>query len=610
MFSPPALCRSSRPQSFRRLSELLNSLLLTTAVVGCATQGTVTTNSRIPPEAPPAQRFAPRSPVEPKLCPVPAERFAESAAPDSAVRTDNASPRSDVVLASQTETAAAESRSRSRARSGGEFAERLQLPPDLPGAESAPISLPSLDDPEERARAIENLFPPLPVIPESDPATPPAGAVRYTLRDLEERTLMLAPGIDQAENAIVAAGGQAWQVGRPPNPLVGYEADTVRTNGTPGYQGIFFEQLIKTAGKLSLAREVASYNVINAELDFQKARADQLNQVRKAWFNLLVARENVRITRVLAAFSESMFQLPVDQLREEQIAPYEPLPLRALVFQARAAFEAAVARERAGWQQLAAAVGDPDLPVGEIEGTAVVELDSLEFGGLVTWLQQYHTQLQVASNLEQQARVEVEAQYRQRVPDIKVYSAIQADYTTPPVQRTAWNLQVGIPVPIFDFNRGNIQKAQAELARASRQYERVRNDLRQQLAEAWQRYESARIQVLAYRQQILPDQARAYLGFARRHAEEGSVSYIDVVVAQQNLATALSIYLTSLSDQWNAWTDLLAILQIQDVSQAPGADRIGSGTGNSTSVPPIPGSPPRDADRPALVPPAPAASAP
>ncbi|MCY2967920.1 MAG: TolC family protein [Planctomycetota bacterium] len=501
-----------------------------------------------------------------------------------------------VILAGAEEPAdpapAARSPRKSDRPRGEEFLNRIQLPPDLPGAESPPAALPSIDDPEARALAIENLFPPLEKVPERAPAAGSSG-IRYSLRELEERTLSLAPGVDQALNAISAADGLVWQVGRAPNPLVGYEADTVRTAGTAGYHGVFFEQMIKTGGKLSLAQQSASYDVANAHLDLQKAQADQLNSVRKAWYQMLVARENVRITRVLAEFSESIFRLPVDQLREEQIAPYEPLPLRALAVQARAAYDSAIARERAAWQQLAAAVGDPDLPEGELEGSAVVELESLDYKSLTDWMQQSHTDLQSASNRSYQSRVDVEQQYRQRIPDVKVYSAIQHDYTTPPTGRTTWNLQVGIPVPIFDLNRGNIQKAEAESARAAREYERVRNDLRQKLAEAWQRYESARIQVQAYRSKILPDQARAYLGFARRHAEEGSVSYTDVVVAQQNLATALNIYVTSLSDQWNAWSDLLQLLQIQDLSQLPVA---GAGAVNM---------PPAPAASPTVVPPSP-----
>ncbi|RPI82191.1 MAG: hypothetical protein EHM42_09745, partial [Planctomycetaceae bacterium] len=340
-----------------RAGWLLATAALAATVVGCASRETVRIDSL------PASATARRSPL-----PLPNARQSTTriAATENQRRTSGTASSTggeaggNVILASQSEPASAGALGSSSARPSrirrGDFVERLQLPPDLPGAESGPVSLPTLDDPEARARAIEDLFPPLPRIPEMDPAAAPPGAVRYTLRELEERTLALAPGIDQAQCAIAAADGLAWQVGRAPNPLVGYEADTVRTIGTPGYHGVFFEQMIRTGGKLSLAREVASFDIANAELDYEKARANQLNGVRKAWFNVLVAKENVRITRVLAVFSESMFQLPVDQLREEQIAPYEPLPLRALVVQARAAFEAGVARERAAWQQLGAAI--------------------------------------------------------------------------------------------------------------------------------------------------------------------------------------------------------------------------------------------------------------
>ena len=467
------------------------------------------------------------------------------------------------------------------------FARRLQLPPELPGAESPPAVLPPADDPQARAKAIENLFPPFGPLPTLSPTIPETG-LRYTLAELEARTLAIAPAVDQAANAVVAADGLAWQAGRPFNPQVGYEADTVRTLGTAGYQGVYVEQVFQTAGKRQLAQQVACYDITSAEFNLRKARVDQLNGVRKAWYQVLVARENLRITRALAEFSDSIFELPLDQLRQEQIAPYEPLPIRALAIQARAAYEAAQARDRAAWQVLAAAVGDPSLPPGDLEGTAVMPVVSLDYAQLSSLLQGNHTDLQVALNRNQQSQVEVERQYRKRVPDLRVYTAIQEDYTSPPVQRTTWNLQVGVPVPIFDLNRGNIQKARAEQARASREFERVRNELQADLADAWQRYETARIQVEAYRNRILPDQARAYIGIVRRHDEEGSVTYTDVVVAQQNLVMALNTYITSLTEQWNAWGDLLRIVQIDDPALLQYESNPGPTPFEGAAIPPAP----------------------
>jgi len=564
----------SRSVRMRSLYAWASGLLLCGTLEGCSTPSLT---SHLPPSR--GERLAPQPSPSSIVATRPNPSLTrESPANQSPTRsTDLAASRSAVpshrsqvrpVSAQEESVAAGRTRiglAAARSTDRRSFASRLQLPAELPGAESPPAILPPAEDPQARAQAIENLFPPFGPLPTLSPAIPETG-MRYTLAELEARTLAIAPAVDQAANAVVAADGLAWQAGRPFNPQVGYEADTVRTLGTAGYQGVYVEQVFQTAGKRQLAQQVACYDITSAEFNLRKARIDQLNGVRKAWYQVLVARENLRITRALAEFSDSIFELPLDQLRQEQIAPYEPLPLRALAIQARAAYEAAQARDRAAWQVLAAAVGDPTLPPGDLEGTAVMPTASLDYAQLSSLLQANHTDLQVALNRNQQSQVEVERQYRKRIPDLRVYTAVQEDYTSPPVQRTTFNVQVGVPVPIFDLNRGNIQKARAEQARASREFERVRNELQADLAEAWQRYETARIQVEAYRNRILPDQARAYIGIVRRHDEEGSVTYTDVVVAQQNLVMALNTYITSLTEQWNAWGDLLRIVQIDDPS--------------------------------------------
>ena len=64
--------------------------------------------------------------------------------------------------------------------------------------------------------------------------------------------------------------GQAIQAGVYPNPVLGYEADTVGSAGTRNYEGVFGTQVVKTAGKLGLARSVANVNVMNAQLALRR----------------------------------------------------------------------------------------------------------------------------------------------------------------------------------------------------------------------------------------------------------------------------------------------------------------------------------------------------
>src|SRR5581483_5684156 len=121
---------------------------------------------------------------------------------------------------------------------------RLQVPPEIPGANAPPIRLPP-PDPErkaERDRLITELYGPTPPIP-PDPV--PTEGPRLDLAQLERDALALHPTIRQAASAVESARGAALQAGLPPNPSFGFEADTIGSGGTAGQQGVKYEQLIK-----------------------------------------------------------------------------------------------------------------------------------------------------------------------------------------------------------------------------------------------------------------------------------------------------------------------------------------------------------------------------
>jgi outer membrane protein TolC len=62
---------------------------------------------------------------------------------------------------------------------------------------------------------------------------------------------------------------------------------------TAGVQGLFLDQTIKTAGKLTLAGVAAQKDLDNAKLALKRARSDLSTQVRNAYFALLVSEETV-----------------------------------------------------------------------------------------------------------------------------------------------------------------------------------------------------------------------------------------------------------------------------------------------------------------------------
>ena len=133
---------------------------------------------------------------------------------------------------------------------------------------------------------------------------------------------------------------------------------------------------------------------------------------------------------------------------------------------------------------------------------------------------------------------------------------------------TAYNLHAGIPIPLFDRNRGNIMSADAALMRASEEYNRTRNELASSLADTFARYQSQRVLLDYYRTQILQDQVQSYRAIYQRYQQDAdSIDFNDVVTSQQTLASAISTYIQALGDQWQSLVDMAGLLQLDDLSQ-------------------------------------------
>ena len=115
-----------------------------------------------------------------------------------------------------------------------------------------------------------------------------------------------------------------------------------------------------------------------------------------------------------------------------------------------------------------------------------------------------HPDVPAARDLETQAQIQLRLDLVKPIPDVNLYGTFQRNFTTPGLRTIAYNLQVGIPLPIFDRNRGGILNAR-QFGTTVQQESRVRNDLAGRLADAYNRYESSRIELQNYRDLVLPD---------------------------------------------------------------------------------------------------------
>jgi cobalt-zinc-cadmium efflux system outer membrane protein len=448
--------------------------------------------------------------------------------------------------------------------------ERMTLPPAFPGSDAPPVRplrLPKDATPAQRDAALRDSYPP--VAPVS--AELPAEGRPLTLAELQAFALANNPAIRRAQADADAAYGTVVQQGLHPNPTVGYQADQIQPGlrgpvSGAGQQGGFVSQLIKTAGKLRLQQLVAGFDYLNAVVAVRRAEVDVLTQVRSAYFGVLVARQGVEVNAALAALADEAYRLQLKQVAAGEAAGYEPLQLHAQAVLARNAVTQAEAQYRAGWRQLAAALGRPDLPAGALAGRADVPPPALDPDAVLARAREHHTDVLAARNSQAQATANLDLQRRIPYPDVETNTYQQFDNAARQYQ---FGVQVGVQLPISDRNQGNIRQAQARIHRAAENVLTVQNELTARLADARNRLEANRAVAANFRDQIIPSLTRAYRAqLTAYQVTPEQVGFTDLVVSQQLLGTQLQAYLAALAAQWQAVVDVAAIGQLDDLYPA------------------------------------------
>jgi cobalt-zinc-cadmium efflux system outer membrane protein len=95
-------------------------------------------------------------------------------------------------------------------------------------------------------------------------------------------------------------------------------------------------------------------------------------------------------------------------------------------------------------------------------------------------------------------------------------------------------LEVGVNVPIFNRNQGGIAAAEAELAIAERDLERLQLTLRSRFASSFREYRNAQQMVERYRTNVVPRAREAYQMYLVSFRQMAA-AYPQVLIAQRTL---------------------------------------------------------------------------
>ena len=133
-------------------------------------------------------------------------------------------------------------------------------------------------------------------------------------------------------------------------------------------------------------------------------------------------------------------------------------------------------------------------------------------------------------------------QQAQPIPNLLTQIGVAHDY---PSGNSITNVQLGIPLPLFNRNQGNIDVATAEYRRAVEDVRRLKLSLRVRLAEAFRNFNKARKQVERYRRDIVP-KSKENFELTNEGYTKGEFDFLRVLIARRSYFESNLAYVRSL----------------------------------------------------------------
>lgn len=380
----------------------------------------------------------------------------------------------------------------------------------------------------------------------------PSGLIR--LEDLEQMALGKNPTLVQARAEIHSARARQLQSGLYPNPEVGYSGDEIRGGSFGGgEQGVFIAQPIVMAGKLGLNRKILGHDVRISEIEAQEQRLRVVNGVQIAFYRVLSAQEMLDSKKDLARISAETVAIS-RQLRNVGQAD-ESEVLQAEVDEQMLEMDVMTQENtlRQEWRALAAVVGNPSLEIGTVGGSLEKDLPDLDEQQAIETLLRDSPSVAIAQASVDRAQAVLARARREPIPDLEVRAGLShsGEFLEPsnrPVGLIGF-AEVGVQIPIFNHNQGNIQAARDGIERAQAEKIRVHLALRERSAKVLDLYRTSQIMVNQYRHQLLPRAQKAYQLLVQRYGQM-TASYPQVLKTKRILYQLQGDYIFALEHLW------------------------------------------------------------
>ncbi len=239
---------------------------------------------------------------------------------------------------------------------------------------------------------------------------------------------------------------------------------------------------------------------------------------------------------------------------------------------------------RSSWRTLTAVVGKPDLPQARLEGDleAIPDLNYEEW--LATTLRD-SPEVKLAQQGVERAEASLAQAKKVPIPDLQLYGNLSQNNmplveTSPRITGVQGGVQIGVQLPIFNRNQGNIVAAKAEIESARQDLARLKLQIARDVANLFRDYESARSTVGQYKTEMLPRAEQAYKLYQTNY-QKMAAAYPQALISQRTLFQLEVDYVQALESAWQSALVIRGFGLMDGLSQPISPSMSGSQSGGA-----------------------------
>lgn len=394
---------------------------------------------------------------------------------------------------------------------------------------------------------------------------PSSAAGALTLADLEQMALANSPVVAQATADIAAARGRAVQAGLLPNPTIGYTGEEISRGPVirGGEHGLFVEQTIPLGGKLGLSRRIFEREASQFEAIRESQQQRVVNDVRILFYEALAAQRRVEVQERLTQLAATALGTSGQLFNTGAADRPDVLDAEVEVRTAQLRLETARNDQTRIWRRLAATVGEAALTVRPLVGSIDTAIPELDRDALVQRVLEQSPEMKAARAGIERADAALARARREPAPDLVLRGGPRnnRELLEAGGRPVGWEaaFDVGLTVPLFNRNQGNIAAARAELTRAQQELTRLDLALRARVADAFDEYLTNLRRAETYRDDVIPRAQRSYELYLARYREMGA-AFPQVLVAQRTFFQVSNEYVDAAVAAWRSALELQGFL--------------------------------------------------